>query len=163
MTSAQLAAVALILRLPELLPAKLLILALAAVMEALFTERTVALAVCCAVVVTQDMMAVRASSSYFLHVPKAVLHLFSCLVMALALLLVLHCFSDWAVLFSMGPTQHPQASDTFVLVEPNVLFKHAVVAVVKLLTRLSHKVVSVVLGFGKFDGLLQYRSVIRLS
>ena len=46
MTSAQLAAVALILRLPELLPAKLLILALAAVMEALLAERLAAVAVC---------------------------------------------------------------------------------------------------------------------
>ena len=118
--SAQLTAVARLLRLPELELelARLLILVLAAVMEALLAERVAALAVCSAVVVTQDMIAVTASSSYFLHTPKAVLHLLSCVVMALALLLVLQLFREWAVLFSLGPNQHPQASDTFVLEDP---------------------------------------------
>ena len=122
MISAQLTAVARLLRLPELELelelARLLILVLAAVMEALLAERVAALAVCSAVLVTQDMIAVTASSSYFLHTPKAVLHLLSCVVMALALLLVLQLFREWAVLFSLGPNQHPQASDTFVLEDP---------------------------------------------
>ena len=120
MTSAQLTAVARLLRLPELEVelARLLIFVLAAVMEALFAERVAALAVCSAVVVTQDMIAVTASSSYFLQTPNAVLHLLSCLVMALALLLVLQLFRECAVVFSFGPSQHPQASDTFVLEAP---------------------------------------------
>ena len=74
--------------------ARLLIFVLAAVMVELLADRVAALAVCSAVVVTQDMMAVMASSSYFLQTPKAVLHLLSCLVTALALLLVLQLFSE---------------------------------------------------------------------
>ena len=46
MTSAQLTAVARLLRLPELAVARLLILVLAAVMEALLAERLAAVAVC---------------------------------------------------------------------------------------------------------------------
>jgi len=146
MISAQLTAVALILRFPELLLAKLLIFVLAAVIEALLTERTAAFAVCADVEVTQDMMAVMASSSYFLQVPNAVLHLFSCWVMALELLLVLQLFRDWAVVFSIGPTQHPQASDTLVLADPNDLATQVPVALMKLVTSESQRETSVEFG-----------------
>ena len=161
-TSAQLTAVALILLFPVLLLAKLLIFALAAVMLALLTERTAAFAVWAEVEVTQDMMAVMASSSNFLQVPKAVLHLVSCLVMALALLLVLQLLRDWAVVLSIGPTQHPQASDTFVLVEPKDLATQTPVALMKLSTSESQRLTSVVFGWGKLAGLLQWTDVRRI-
>ena len=156
MISEQLAATALVLILPELLlDARLLILVLAAAMEALFAERIAALAVWADVEVTQDRIAVIASSSYFLQVPKAVLHLLSCLVMALALLLVLQLFSEWAVVFSLGPNQHPQASDTLVLEEPIDFPIHVPVSLMKLVTSLSHMAMKVVLGWGKLAGLLK--------
>ena len=165
MISAQLTAVARILRLPELDVelARLLILVLAAVMEALLAERVAALAVCSAVVVAQDMIAVMASSSYFLHTPKAAVHLLSCVVMALALLPVLQLFRECAVLFSFGPSQHPQASDTFVLEDPNDFPTQVPVSLMKLVTRLLHRLIKVVLGCGKLAVLLQYRNVMRLS
>ena len=160
-TSAQLTAVARLLRLPELELelARLLIFVLAAVRETLLAERLAAWAVCWAVVVAQDMIAVTASSSYFLHTPKVVLHLLSWVVMALALLLVLQLFREWAVVLSFGPSQHPQASDTFVLEEPNDLPIQLPVSLMKLVTRLSHRLIRVVLGWGKLAGLLQYRNV----
>ena len=157
MTSAQLTAVARLLLLPELELelARLLIFVLAAVMVELLADRVAALAVCSAVVVTQDMMAVMASSSYFLQTPKAVLHLLSCLVTALALLLVLQLFSEWAVVFSLGPSQQPQASDTFVLADPMDFPTQVPVSLMKLVTRLLHRLIKVALGLGKFSGLLQ--------
>merc|ERR1719219_305661 len=69
--------------------------------------------------------------------------------MALALLLVLHIFSDRAVVLSFAPSQQLQASDTLVLAEPNVLLIHFVVSLMKLVTRLSHIEIKVVFGCGK--------------
>ena len=79
--------------------------------------------------------------------------------MALALLLVLQLFREWAVLFSLGPSQHPQASDTLVLEEPSDLPTQLPVSLMKLVTRLSQRVMRVVLGWGKLAVLLKYRKV----
>lgn len=153
MISAQVAAVALVLIRLVVLLARLLIFVLAAVIVELLAERMAALAVCADVEVTQDKIAVMASSSYFLHTPKVVLQALSCVVMALALLLVLQFFSDWAVVFSLGPSQHPQASETLVLEEPILLPIQEPVSLMKLVTKVSHKEMSVVLGWGKLAGL----------
>ena len=73
--------------------------------------------------------------------------------MALALSEALQDLMDCAVWLSCGPTQHPHASDTLVLVPPMVLLRQAWTAVLKLLVRFSHMVMKVVFGCGKLAGL----------
>ena len=77
MTSAHVVATALTLLPLNLLPAKLDIFVLAAVNASLFAFKVAALPVNPEEVCEQDAKASLASSSNFLHIPKASLHLFN--------------------------------------------------------------------------------------
>ena len=114
--------------------ARLAIFSLAAVMEALLAARLAAFLVSLLESLAQDMMAVLAASSNFLHFPKAVVHFFRAAVMAEDYLLALQSLRVAAVMLSISPVQQEQASLVLVLPPPTDLPRQTVASLVKLST-----------------------------
>merc|ERR1719215_206843 len=153
MISAQLVAVALTTRLPLELPARALALALTEVRESLLALRVAAFLVKPVEDWEQAAMEGIASSSYFLHTLKALLHLLNCFEIFLASSLALQDLVALAVSASWGPIQQPQASETLVLVVPRVLLRQTWTENLNCVTSFSQLLMKVVLGWGKLAGL----------